>query len=161
MISGNTACALGRFTEARQLPLGTRYPSTSVGDAFGKYAENCALTKKQAKRISPCQAEDDWQRGMYRRKLERARSSLQKAVQAFICERVSWIGYFAEIPNCFDRRSASGTLDRNAHTKQQSDILGPHTRRMETLSTFCFFLLRNGSLSYAESFDLAEKLQSP
>lgn len=168
MISGNTACALGAIyagaTVAAWYPI---TPSTSVVDAFGKYAEKLRVDKESGKKnFAIVQAEDELAAiGMViGANWNGARSfTATSGPGVSLMNEFLGLAYFAEIPTVLIDVQRTGPSTGMPTRTQQSDILEAayashgdtkHVLLFPASPKECFELT-------AESFDLAEKLQTP
>jgi 2-oxoglutarate ferredoxin oxidoreductase subunit alpha len=168
MMSGNSACALGAIyggaTVAAWYPI---TPSTSVVDAFAKYAEKLRVDKETGKRnFAIVQAEDELAAmGM-------VQGAMWNGARAFtatsgpgvsLMNEFLGLAYFAEIPTVLIDVQRTGPSTGMPTRTQQSDILlaayashgdTKHVLLFPASPTECFEMT-------AESFDLAERLQTP
>jgi 2-oxoglutarate ferredoxin oxidoreductase subunit alpha len=168
MMSGNSACALGAIyggaTVAAWYPI---TPSTSVVDAFAKYAEKLRVDKETGKRnFAIVQAEDELAAmGM-------VQGAMWNGARAFtatsgpgvsLMNEFLGLAYFAEIPTVLIDVQRTGPSTGMPTRTQQSDILlaafashgdTKHVLLFPASPGECFEMT-------AESFDLAERLQTP
>ena len=168
MMSGNTACALGAIyagaTVAAWYPI---TPSTSVVDAFGKYANKLRIDKETGKKnFAIVQAEDELAAiGMViGANWNGARSfTATSGPGVSLMNEFLGLAYFAEIPTVLIDVQRTGPSTGMPTRTQQSDILEAayashgdtkHVLLFPASPKECFELT-------AESFDLAEKLQTP
>ena len=168
MMSGNTACALGAIyagaTVAAWYPI---TPSTSVVDAFGKYAKKLRINKESGKNnFAVVQAEDELAAiGMViGANWNGARSfTATSGPGVSLMNEFLGLAYFAEIPTVLIDVQRTGPSTGMPTRTQQSDILEAayashgdtkHVLLFPASPQECFELT-------AESFDLAEKLQTP
>lgn len=168
MISGNTACALGALyagaTVAAWYPI---TPSTSVVEAFGKYAKKLRLDKETGKNnFAIVQAEDELAAiGMViGANWNGARSfTATSGPGVSLMNEFLGLAYFAEIPTVLIDVQRTGPSTGMPTRTQQSDILEAayashgdtkHVLLFPASPKECFELT-------AESFDLAETLQTP
>lgn len=168
MIDGNTACALGAIyggaTVAAWYPI---TPSTSVVDAFSKYAEKLRIDKETGKKnFAIVQAEDELAAiGMViGANWNGARSfTATSGPGVSLMNEFLGLAYFAEIPTVLIDVQRTGPSTGMPTRTQQSDILEcayashgdtKHVLLFPASPTECFEMT-------AESFDLAEKLQTP
>ncbi|MGC2234659.1 MAG: 2-oxoacid:acceptor oxidoreductase subunit alpha [Pyrinomonadaceae bacterium] len=168
LISGNTACALGAIyggaTVAAWYPI---TPSTSVVDAFGKYAERLRIDKETGrKNFAVVQAEDELAAiGMViGASWNGARSfTATSGPGVSLMNEFLGLAYFAEIPTVLIDVQRTGPSTGMPTRTQQSDILlaayashgdTKHVLLFPASPTECFEMT-------AETFDLAEKLQTP
>ena len=168
MMSGNTACALGAIyagaTVAAWYPI---TPSTSVVDAFGKYAKKLRVDKETGKKnFAVVQAEDELAAiGMViGANWNGARSfTATSGPGVSLMNEFLGLAYFAEIPTVLIDVQRTGPSTGMPTRTQQSDILEAayashgdtkHVLLFPASPKECFELT-------AESFDLAEKLQTP
>jgi 2-oxoglutarate/2-oxoacid ferredoxin oxidoreductase subunit alpha len=168
MLSGNTACALGAIyggaTVAAWYPI---TPSTSVVDAFGKYAEKLRVDPITGKKnFAIVQAEDELAAiGMViGANWNGARSfTATSGPGVSLMNEFLGLAYFAEIPTVLIDVQRTGPSTGMPTRTQQSDILEAayashgdtkHVLLFPASPRECFELT-------AESFELAEKLQTP
>ncbi|MET0753740.1 MAG: 2-oxoacid:acceptor oxidoreductase subunit alpha, partial [Pyrinomonadaceae bacterium] len=168
LMSGNTACALGAIyagaTVAAWYPI---TPSTSVVDAFGKYAEKLRIDKETGrKNFAVVQAEDELAAiGMViGASWNGARSfTATSGPGVSLMNEFLGLAYFAEIPTVLIDVQRTGPSTGMPTRTQQSDILlaayashgdTKHVLLFPSSPTECFEMT-------AETFDLAEKLQTP
>ena len=168
LMSGNTACALGAIyggaTVAAWYPI---TPSTSVVDAFGKYAEKLRVDKETGKRnFAVVQAEDELAAiGMViGASWNGARSfTATSGPGVSLMNEFLGLAYFAEIPTVLIDVQRTGPSTGMPTRTQQSDIFEAayashgdtkHVLLIPASPQECFEFT-------AESFDLAEKLQTP
>jgi 2-oxoglutarate ferredoxin oxidoreductase subunit alpha len=168
MMSGNTACALGAIyggaTVAAWYPI---TPSTSVVDAFGKYAERLRVDKVTGKKnFAIVQAEDELAAiGMViGANWNGARSfTATSGPGVSLMNEFLGLAYFAEIPTVLIDVQRTGPSTGMPTRTQQSDILEAayashgdtkHVLLLPASPKECFEMT-------ALSFDLAEKLQTP
>ncbi len=168
MMSGNSACALGAIyggaTVAAWYPI---TPSTSVVDAFAKYAEKLRVDPETGKKnFAIVQAEDELAAmGM-------VQGAMWNGARAFtatsgpgvsLMNEFLGLAYFAEIPTVLIDVQRTGPSTGMPTRTQQSDILlaayashgdTKHILLLPASPKECFEMT-------AESFDLAEKLQTP
>src|SRR5215203_78680 len=168
MMSGNSACALGAIyggaTVAAWYPI---TPSTSVVDAFAKYAEKLRVCKETGKKnFAIVQAEDELAAiGM-------VLGAMWNGARAFtatsgpgvsLMNEFLGLAYFSEIPTVLIDVQRTGPSTGMPTRTQQSDILEAayaahgdtkHVLLFPASPSECFELT-------AESFDLAERLQTP
>ncbi len=168
MIDGNAACALGAIyggaTVAAWYPI---TPSTSVVDAFGKYAKRLRMDPETGKKkYAIVQAEDELAAiGM----VIGASWNGARAFTATSGPGVSLmneflgLAYFAEIPTVLIDVQRAGPSTGMPTRTQQSDILlsfyashgdTKHILLFPNTPTECFEFT-------AKAFDLAERLQTP
>jgi 2-oxoglutarate/2-oxoacid ferredoxin oxidoreductase subunit alpha len=168
MMSGNTACALGAIyggaTVAAWYPI---TPSTSVVDAFGKYAEKLRVCPETGKRnFAIVQAEDELAAiGMViGANWNGARSfTATSGPGVSLMNEFLGLAYFAEIPTVLIDVQRTGPSTGMPTRTQQSDILEcayashgdtKHVLLFPASPKECFEMT-------AEAFNLAEKLQTP
>lgn len=168
MMSGNTACALGAVyagaTVAAWYPI---TPSTSVVDAFGKYAEKLRVDKETGKKnFAIVQAEDELAAiGMViGANWNGARSfTATSGPGVSLMNEFLGLAYFAEIPTVLIDVQRTGPSTGMPTRTQQSDILEAayashgdtkHVLLFPASPAECFEMT-------AASFDLAEILQTP
>src|SRR5215213_5773163 len=168
MMSGNSACALGAIyggaTVAAWYPI---TPSTSVVDAFAKYAEKLRVDRETGKKnFAIVQAEDELAAiGM-------VLGAMWNGARAFtatsgpgvsLMNEFLGLAYFSEIPTVLIDVQRTGPSTGMPTRTQQSDILEAayaahgdtkHVLLFPASPRECFELT-------AESFDLAERLQTP
>jgi 2-oxoglutarate ferredoxin oxidoreductase subunit alpha len=168
MIDGNTACALGAIyggaTVAAWYPI---TPSTSIVDAFSKYAEKLRVNRKTGKKnFAIVQAEDELAAiGMViGANWNGARSfTATSGPGVSLMNEFLGLAYFAEIPTVLIDVQRTGPSTGMPTRTQQSDIFEAayashgdtkHVLLFPASPTECFEMT-------ADSFDLAEKLQTP
>lgn len=168
MISGNTACALGAIyagaTVAAWYPI---TPSTSVVDAFGKYAEKLRVDKETGKKnFAIVQAEDELAA------IGVVMGASWNGARAFtatsgpgvsLMNEFLGLGYFAEIPTVLIDVQRTGPSTGMPTRTQQSDILlAAYASHGDTKHVLLFPASPKECFEMtAESFDLAEYLQTP
>ncbi len=168
MISGNTACALGAIyagaTIAAWYPI---TPSTSVVDAFSKYAEKLRIDKETGKKnFAIVQAEDELAA------LGMVLGASWNGARAFtatsgpgvsLMNEFLGLAYFAEIPTVLIDVQRTGPSTGMPTRTQQSDILEcayashgdtKHVLLFPASPKECFEMT-------ADAFDLSERLQTP
>ncbi len=168
MISGNTACALGAIyagaTVAAWYPI---TPSTSVVDAFGKYAEKLRVDKETGKKnFAVVQAEDELAAiGMViGANWNGARSfTATSGPGVSLMNEFLGLAYFAEIPTVLIDVQRTGPSTGMPTRTQLSDILeAAYASHGDTKHVLLFPASPKECFEMtAESFDLAEKLQTP
>lgn len=168
MMSGNTACALGAIyggaTVAAWYPI---TPSTSVVDAFGKYAEKLRVDKVTGKKnFAVVQAEDELAAiGMViGASWNGARSfTATSGPGVSLMNEFLGLAYFAEIPTVLIDVQRTGPSTGMPTRTQQSDILeAAYASHGDTKHVLLFPASPKECFEFtAESFDLAEKLQTP
>jgi 2-oxoglutarate ferredoxin oxidoreductase subunit alpha len=168
MISGNTACALGAIyagaTVAAWYPI---TPSTSVVDAFGKYAEKLRVDKTTGKKnFAIVQAEDELAAiGMViGASWNGARSfTATSGPGVSLMNEFLGLAYFAEIPTVLIDVQRTGPSTGMPTRTQQSDILeAAYASHGDTKHVLLFPASPKECFEMtAEAFDLAEKLQTP
>jgi len=168
MMTGNSACALGAIyggaTVAAWYPI---TPSTSVVDAFTKYAEKFRVDKETGKKnFAIVQAEDELAAiGMVMgANWNGARSfTATSGPGVSLMNEFLGLGYFAEIPTVLIDVQRTGPSTGMPTRTQQSDILEAayashgdtkHILLCPASPKECFEMT-------AEAFDLTEKLQTP
>ena len=168
MMSGNTACALGAIyggaTVAAWYPI---TPSTSVVDAFGKYAEKLRVDRETGKKnFAVVQAEDELAAiGMViGANWNGARSfTATSGPGVSLMNEFLGLAYFAEIPTVLIDVQRTGPSTGMPTRTQQSDILEcayashgdtKHVLLFPASPKECFEMT-------ADAFDLAEMLQTP
>lgn len=168
MIDGNTACGLGAVyagaTVAAWYPI---TPSTSVVEAFGKYAKKLRVDKETGKNnFAIVQAEDELAAiGMViGANWNGARSfTATSGPGVSLMNEFLGLAYFAEIPTVLIDVQRTGPSTGMPTRTQQSDILEAayashgdtkHVLLIPASPKECFEMT-------ADSFDLAEKLQTP
>lgn len=168
MLDGNTACALGAIyggaTVAAWYPI---TPSTSVVDAFTKYAEKLRVDKETGKKnFAIVQAEDELAAiGMViGASWNGARSfTATSGPGVSLMNEFLGLAYFAEIPTVLIDVQRTGPSTGMPTRTQQSDIFEAayashgdtkHVLLFPASPTECFEMT-------AGSFDLAEQLQTP
>jgi 2-oxoglutarate ferredoxin oxidoreductase subunit alpha len=168
LLSGNTACALGAIyggaTVAAWYPI---TPSTSVVDAFGKYAEKLRTDKETGKKnFAIVQAEDElaaigvvlgasWNGA-------RAFTATSGPGVSLMNEFLG-LAYFAEVPTVLIDVQRTGPSTGMPTRTQQSDILlAAYASHGDTKHVLLFPASPKECFEMtAETFDLAEKLQTP
>jgi 2-oxoglutarate ferredoxin oxidoreductase subunit alpha len=168
MLNGNTACALGAIyggaTVAAWYPI---TPSTSVVDAFTKYAEKLRVDKETGKNnFAIVQAEDELAAiGMViGANWNGARSfTATSGPGVSLMNEFLGLAYFAEIPTVLINVQRTGPSTGMPTRTQQSDILEcayashgdtKHIILIPDSPSECFEMT-------AQSFDLAEQFQTP
>lgn len=168
MLNGNTACALGAIyggaTFVAWYPI---TPSTSVVDAFTKYAKKYRVDKETGKNnFAIVQAEDELAAiGMViGANWNGARSfTATSGPGVSLMNEFLGLAYFAEIPTVLINVQRTGPSTGMPTRTQQSDILESayashgdtkHVLLFPDSPTECFEMT-------AKSFDLAEQLQTP
>lgn len=168
MLDGNTACGLGAVyagaTVAAWYPI---TPSTSVVEAFGKYAKKLRVDKETGKNnFAIVQAEDELAAiGMViGANWNGARSfTATSGPGVSLMNEFLGLAYFAEIPTVLIDVQRTGPSTGMPTRTQQSDILEAayashgdtkHVLLIPASPKECFEMT-------ADSFDLAEKLQTP
>lgn len=168
MMSGNSACALGAIyggaTVAAWYPI---TPSTSVVDAFAKYAEKLRVDKETGKKnFAIVQAEDELAAmGM-------VQGAMWNGARAFtatsgpgvsLMNEFLGLAYFAEIPAVLIDVQRTGPSTGMPTRTQQSDILlAAYASHGDTKHVLLFPASPRECFEMtAESFDLAERLQTP
>jgi 2-oxoglutarate/2-oxoacid ferredoxin oxidoreductase subunit alpha len=168
LINGNTACALGAIyagaTVAAWYPI---TPSTSVVDAFSKYAEKLRIDKETGrKNFAIVQAEDELAAiGMViGANWNGARSfTATSGPGVSLMNEFLGLAYFAEIPTVLIDVQRAGPSTGMPTRTQQSDILEcayashgdtKHVLLFPASPAECFEMT-------AQTFDLAEHLQTP
>ncbi len=168
MMTGNTACALGAIyagaTVAAWYPI---TPSTSVVDAFAKYAEKLRVDKTTGKKnFAIVQAEDELAAiGMViGANWNGARSfTATSGPGVSLMNEFLGLAYFAEIPTVLIDVQRTGPSTGMPTRTQQSDILEcayashgdtKHVLLFPASPKECFEMT-------ADAFDLAEELQTP
>jgi len=168
MMSGNSACALGAIyggaTVAAWYPI---TPSTSVVDAFAKYAEKLRVDRETGKKnFAIVQAEDELAAiGM-------VLGSMWNGARAFtatsgpgvsLMNEFLGLAYFSEIPTVLIDVQRTGPSTGMPTRTQQSDILeAAYAAHGDTKHVLLFPASPKECFEMtAEAFDLAEKLQTP
>ncbi len=168
MLDGNTACALGAIyggaTVAAWYPI---TPSTSVVDAFSKYAKKLRVDKETGKNnFALVQAEDELAAiGMViGANWNGARSfTATSGPGVSLMNEFLGLAYFAEIPTVLIDVQRTGPSTGMPTRTQQSDILEAayashgdtkHVLLFPASPTECFEMT-------ADAFDLAEQFQTP
>ncbi len=168
MLDGNTACALGAIyagaTVAAWYPI---TPSTSIVDAFTKYAKKLRVDKETGKNnFAIVQAEDELAAiGMViGANWNGARSfTATSGPGVSLMNEFLGLAYFAEIPTVLINVQRTGPSTGMPTRTQQSDVLEcayashgdtKHILLIPASPTECFEMT-------ADSFDLAEKFQTP
>jgi 2-oxoglutarate/2-oxoacid ferredoxin oxidoreductase subunit alpha len=168
LMTGNSACGLGAIyggaTVAAWYPI---TPSTSVVDAFSKYAEKYRTDKETGKKnFAIVQAEDELAAiGMVLgANWNGARSfTATSGPGVSLMNEFLGLAYFAEIPTVLIDVQRTGPSTGMPTRTQQSDILEAayashgdtkHVLLFPSTPTECFEMT-------ADSFDLTEKLQTP
>lgn len=168
MMSGNSACALGAIyggaTVAAWYPI---TPSTSVVDAFAKYAEKLRIDRETGKKnFAIVQAEDELAAiGM-------VLGAMWNGARAFtatsgpgvsLMNEFLGLAYFSEVPTVLIDVQRTGPSTGMPTRTQQSDILlAAYASHGDTKHVLLFPASpRECFLMTAEAFDLAERLQTP
>jgi 2-oxoglutarate/2-oxoacid ferredoxin oxidoreductase subunit alpha len=168
LMTGNSACGLGAIyggaTVAAWYPI---TPSTSVVDAFSKYAEKYRTDKETGKKnFAIVQAEDELAAiGMVLgANWNGARSfTATSGPGVSLMNEFLGLAYFAEIPTVLIDVQRTGPSTGMPTRTQQSDILEAayashgdtkHVLLFPSTPTECFEMT-------ADAFDLTEKLQTP
>lgn len=168
LMNGNTACALGAIyagaTVAAWYPI---TPSTSVVDAFGKYAEKLRVDQETGKKnFAIVQAEDELAAiGMViGASWNGARSfTATSGPGVSLMNEFLGLAYFAEIPTVLIDVQRTGPSTGMPTRTQQSDILeAAYASHGDTKHVLLFPASPKECFEMtAESFDLAERLQTP
>jgi 2-oxoglutarate/2-oxoacid ferredoxin oxidoreductase subunit alpha len=168
MISGNTSCALGAIyagaTVAAWYPI---TPSTSVVDAFGKYANKLRIDKTTGKKnFAIVQAEDELAAiGMViGANWNGARSfTATSGPGVSLMNEFLGLAYFAEIPTVLIDVQRTGPSTGMPTRTQQSDLLlAAYASHGDTKHVLLFPASPKECFEFtAEAFDLTEKLQTP
>ncbi|MDQ4121589.1 MAG: 2-oxoacid:acceptor oxidoreductase subunit alpha [Acidobacteriota bacterium] len=168
MISGNTACALGAIyagaTVAAWYPI---TPSTSVVDAFGKYAARLRIDKETGKKnYAIVQAEDELAAiGMViGASWNGARSfTATSGPGVSLMNEFLGLAYFAEIPTVLiDVQRAGPSTGMPTRTQQSDLLLAAYASHGDTKHVLLFPASPKECFEMtAASFDLAEMLQTP
>jgi 2-oxoglutarate ferredoxin oxidoreductase subunit alpha len=168
MMSGNSACGLGAIyggaTVAAWYPI---TPSTSVVDAFAKYAEKLRVDKETGKKnFAIVQAEDELAAiGM-------VLGAMWNGARAFtatsgpgvsLMNEFLGLAYFSEVPTVLIDVQRTGPSTGMPTRTQQSDILlAAYASHGDTKHVLLFPASPKECFEMtAESFDLAERLQTP
>lgn len=168
MIDGNTACGLGAVyagaTVAAWYPI---TPSTSVVEAFGKYAKKLRVDKETGKNnFAIVQAEDELAAiGMViGANWNGARSfTATSGPGVSLMNEFLGLAYFAEIPTVLIDVQRTGPSTGMPTRTQQSDIFeAAYASHGDTKHVLLFPASPKECFEFtADSFDLAEKLQTP
>lgn len=168
MVSGNTACALGAIyagaTVAAWYPI---TPSTSVVDAFAKYAHKLRIDKETGKKnYAIVQAEDELAAiGMViGASWNGARSfTATSGPGVSLMNEFLGLAYFAEIPTVLiDVQRAGPSTGMPTRTQQSDLLLTAYASHGDTKHVMLFPASPKECFEMtAESFDLAEMLQTP
>ncbi|NNE97441.1 MAG: 2-oxoacid:acceptor oxidoreductase subunit alpha [Pyrinomonadaceae bacterium] len=168
MLDGNTACALGAIyggaTVAAWYPI---TPSTSVVDAFTKYAKTLRVDKETGKNnFAIVQAEDELAAiGMViGANWNGARSfTATSGPGVSLMNEFLGLAYFAEIPTVLINVQRTGPSTGMPTRTQQSDILeAAYASHGDTKHILLFPASPDECFEMtAESFDLAEQFQTP
>lgn len=168
MMTGNSACALGAIyggaTVAAWYPI---TPSTSVVDAFTKYAEKYRVCKETGKKnFAIVQAEDELAAiGMVMgANWNGARSfTATSGPGVSLMNEFLGLGYFAEIPTVLIDVQRTGPSTGMPTRTQQSDILeAAYASHGDTKHILLFPASPKECFEMtAEAFDLTERLQTP
>lgn len=168
MMTGNSACALGAIyggaTVAAWYPI---TPSTSVVDAFTKYAEKYRVCKETGKKnFAIVQAEDELAAiGMVMgANWNGARSfTATSGPGVSLMNEFLGLGYFAEIPTVLIDVQRTGPSTGMPTRTQQSDILeAAYASHGDTKHVLLFPASPKECFEMtAEAFDLTERLQTP
>jgi 2-oxoglutarate ferredoxin oxidoreductase subunit alpha len=168
LLSGNTACALGAIyggaTVAAWYPI---TPSTSVVDAFAKYAEKLRVDKETGKKnFAIVQAEDELAA------IGVVLGAMWNGARAFtatsgpgvsLMNEFLGLAYFSEVPTVLIDVQRTGPSTGMPTRTQQSDILlAAYASHGDTKHVLLFPASPKECFEMtAETFDLAEKLQTP
>jgi 2-oxoglutarate ferredoxin oxidoreductase subunit alpha len=168
LIGGNTACGLGAVyggaTVAAWYPI---TPSTSVVDYFTKYAEKLRVDKETGKKnFAIVQAEDELAAiGMVLGASWNGARSFTATSGPGVSLMNEFLGlaYFSEIPTVLIDVQRTGPSTGMPTRTQQSDILeAAYAAHGDTKHVLLFPASPKECFEMtAESFDLAEKLQTP
>jgi 2-oxoglutarate/2-oxoacid ferredoxin oxidoreductase subunit alpha len=168
LIGGNTACALGAIyggaTVAAWYPI---TPSTSVVDYFTKYAEKLRIEKETGKKnFAIVQAEDELAAiGMVLGASWNGARSFTATSGPGLSLMNEFLGlaYFAEVPTVLIDVQRTGPSTGMPTRTQQSDILlAAYASHGDTKHVLLFPASPKECFEMtADSFDLAEKLQTP
>lgn len=168
LMNGNSACGLGAIyggaTVAAWYPI---TPSTSVVDAFTKYAEKLRVDKETGKKnFAIVQAEDELAAiGMViGANWNGARSfTATSGPGVSLMNEFLGLAYFSEIPTVLIDVQRTGPSTGMPTRTQQSDILeAAYAAHGDTKHVLLFPASPKECFEMtAESFDLAEKLQTP
>jgi 2-oxoglutarate/2-oxoacid ferredoxin oxidoreductase subunit alpha len=168
MMSGNSACALGAIyggaTVAAWYPI---TPSTSVVDAFAKYAEKLRVDPATGKKnFAIVQAEDELAAiGMVLgANWNGARSfTATSGPGVSLMNEFLGLAYFSEVPTVLIDVQRTGPSTGMPTRTQQSDILeAAYAAHGDTKHVLLFPASPRECFEMtAEAFDLAEKLQTP
>lgn len=168
LVNGNTACALGAIyggaTVAAWYPI---TPSTSVVDAFSKYAEKFRVDKETGrKNFAIVQAEDELAAiGMViGANWNGARSfTATSGPGVSLMNEFLGLAYFAEIPTVLIDVQRTGPSTGMPTRTQQSDILeAAYAAHGDTKHVLLFPASPRECFEMtAQTFDLAEQLQTP
>ena len=168
LIGGNTACALGAIyagaTVAAWYPI---TPSTSVVDAFSKYAEKLRVDKETGKKnFAIVQAEDELAAiGMVLGASWNGARSFTSTSGPGVSLMNEFLGlaYFAEIPAVLIDVQRTGPSTGMPTRTQQSDILlAAYASHGDTKHVLLFPASPKECFEMtADAFDLTEKLQTP
>jgi 2-oxoglutarate ferredoxin oxidoreductase subunit alpha len=168
MMSGNSACALGAIyggaTVAAWYPI---TPSTSVVDAFAKYAEKLRVDPETGKKnFAIVQAEDELAAiGMVLgANWNGARSfTATSGPGVSLMNEFLGLAYFSEVPTVLIDVQRTGPSTGMPTRTQQSDVLlAAYASHGDTKHVLLFPASPRECFEMtAESFDLAERLQTP
>jgi 2-oxoglutarate ferredoxin oxidoreductase subunit alpha len=168
LIGGNTACALGAIyagaTVAAWYPI---TPSTSVVDAFGKYANKLRIDKETGKKnYAIVQAEDELAAiGMVIGASWNGARSFTSTSGPGVSLMNEFLGlaYFAEIPTVLIDVQRTGPSTGMPTRTQQSDLLlAAYASHGDTKHVLLFPASPKECFEMtADCFDLAEMLQTP
>jgi 2-oxoglutarate ferredoxin oxidoreductase subunit alpha len=168
MMSGNSACALGAIyggaTVAAWYPI---TPSTSVVDAFAKYAEKLRVCKETGKKnFAIVQAEDELAAiGMVLGASWNGARSFTATSGPGVSLMNEFLGlaYFSEVPTVLIDVQRTGPSTGMPTRTQQSDVLlAAYASHGDTKHVLLFPASPKECFEMtAESFDLAERLQTP
>jgi len=168
LIGGNTACALGAIyagaTVAAWYPI---TPSTSVVDAFGKYAQRLRVDKETGKKnYAIVQAEDELAAiGMVIGASWNGARSFTSTSGPGVSLMNEFLGlaYFAEIPTVLIDVQRTGPSTGMPTRTQQSDLLiAAYASHGDTKHVLLFPASPKECFEMtADCFDLAEMLQTP
>ena len=168
MMSGNSACALGAIyggaTVAAWYPI---TPSTSVVDAFAKYAEKMRVDQSTGKKnFAIVQAEDELAAiGMVLGASWNGARSFTATSGPGVSLMNEFLGlaYFSEVPTVLIDVQRTGPSTGMPTRTQQSDVLlAAYASHGDTKHVLLFPASPKECFEMtAESFDLAERLQTP
>ncbi|MCW5921400.1 MAG: 2-oxoacid:acceptor oxidoreductase subunit alpha [Saprospiraceae bacterium] len=168
MLDGNTACGLGAvYAGATVLAWYPITPSTSLADAFGKYAKKLRVDPETGQnKFAIVQAEDELAAigVVIGANWNGARSfTATSGPGVSLMSEFLGLAYFAEIPTVLIDVQRSGPSTGMPTRTQQSDILSAaYASHGDTKQVLLFPSTPKECFDFtADAFDLAERLQTP